>query len=109
MSTGLLVSESTLTDRYQTTVPEAVRKALHLGKREKIRYTIQADGTVLISKANEDENDPVLSSFLEFLAKDIQSNPQRLASITPALFSHIQGLVGCVDVDLDAPLDDEDE
>ena len=28
--------ESTLTDRYQTTVPETVRRALRLGKRDKI-------------------------------------------------------------------------
>ncbi len=28
--------ESTLTDRYQTTVPETVRRALKLGKRFKV-------------------------------------------------------------------------
>ena len=31
--------QSTLTDRYQTTVPETVRRALQLGKRDKIHYT----------------------------------------------------------------------
>ncbi len=31
--------ESTLTDSYQTTVPETVRRALRLGKRDKIHYT----------------------------------------------------------------------
>ena len=31
--TATLTVESTLTDRYQTTVPESVRRALHLGKR----------------------------------------------------------------------------
>ena len=30
MANPILVSESTLTDRYQTTVPGPVRKALHL-------------------------------------------------------------------------------
>ena len=34
-----LEAESTLTDRYQTTVPETVRRALRLGKRDKIHYT----------------------------------------------------------------------
>ena len=33
--------ESTLTDRYQTTLPETVRRALRLGKRDKIRYSIR--------------------------------------------------------------------
>lgn len=77
MANSLLITESTLTDRYQTTVPDAVRKALHLGKREKIRYTIQPDGNVLMSRADQDEPDPALNSFLNFLANDIRTNPQR--------------------------------
>ncbi len=32
--------ESTLIDRYQTTVQETVRRALRRGKRDKIHYTI---------------------------------------------------------------------
>lgn len=32
-----LDAESTLMDRYQTTVPETVRRALGLGKRDKTR------------------------------------------------------------------------
>jgi antitoxin PrlF len=109
MTGRLLVSESTLTDRYQTTVPDAVRKVLHLNKREKIRYTIQPDGKVLLSRADQEEADPALGSFLTFLANDIQANPQRLKAATPELASRIQSLVGGIDVDLDALLDDEDE
>jgi len=33
-------AESTLTDRYQTIVPETVRRALRLRKRDKIQYLI---------------------------------------------------------------------
>ena len=109
MTSTLLVSESTLTDRYQTTVPNAVRKALHLSKREKIRYTIQPNGNVLLSRADNNEADPALGSFLTFLANDIQNNPQRLQAVTPELVSHLQNLVSDIDIDLDAPLDDEDE
>lgn len=109
MANSLLIAESTLTDRYQTTVPDAVRKALHLSKREKIRYTIQPDGNVLLSRADMDGEDPVLGSFLSFLANDIQQHPERLKAATPELVSRIQGLVGGIDVDLDVPLDDEDE
>ena len=43
--------ESTLTDRYQTTVPETVRRALRLGKRDKIHYTIRSDGEVVLTRA----------------------------------------------------------
>lgn len=109
MAYTALVTESTLTDRYQTTVPDIVRKALHLSKREKIRYTIQPDGNVLLSRADQEESDPALNSFLTFLANDIQQNPQHLKSVTPELVSRIQNLVGNLDVDLDAPLDDEDK
>jgi bifunctional DNA-binding transcriptional regulator/antitoxin component of YhaV-PrlF toxin-antitoxin module len=41
-----LEAESTLTDRYQTTVPETVRRALRLGKRDKMRYTIRPSITL---------------------------------------------------------------
>jgi antitoxin PrlF len=109
MTNPILVTESTLTDRYQTTVPDPVRKALHLHKREKIRYTIQPNGNVLMSRADQDSCDPALHSFLSFLANDIQHNPQHLKAITPELVSHVQNLVGNMDVDLNAPLDDEDD
>ena len=109
MANSILITESTLTDRYQTTVPDAVRKALHLGKREKIRYTIQPDGNVLLSRAENNDQDPVLVSFLSFLANDLQKHPEHLRAATPELLSRIQELVGSVEVDLDAPLDEEDE
>ncbi|TAL82637.1 MAG: hypothetical protein EPN62_04060 [Candidimonas sp.] len=41
---AILEVESTLTDRYQTTVPETVRRALGLDKRDKIHYTIRPHG-----------------------------------------------------------------
>ncbi|MTJ10992.1 MULTISPECIES: type II toxin-antitoxin system PrlF family antitoxin [unclassified Anabaena] len=102
-------SESTLTDRYQTTIPEPVRKALGLGKRDKIRYVIQPDGKVVISRADQQEEDPILWEFLNFIAKDIQKNPQHLQPIKAELVNRIQSLVADVEIDLDAPLSDEDE
>ena len=101
---------STLTDRYQTTVPETVRRALHLGKRDKICYTIQPGGEVLLSRATSvDENDPVLEHFLDFLADDISRHPERLVSVDAALVSRLQTLVGGATIDLDAPLAEEEE
>ena len=44
-----------LTDRYQTTVPETVRRALRLGKRDKIHYTIRPDGEVVLSRVEIQE------------------------------------------------------
>jgi antitoxin PrlF len=103
--------ESTLTDRYQTTVPETVRRALRLGKRDKIHYAIQPNGEVILTraKANTEGNDPVLGQFLEFLARDIVSHPQRLQSVNTDLAQRLQTLVGNIEVDLDAPLSADDE
>jgi antitoxin PrlF len=102
-------SESTLTDRYQTTVPDPVRKVLGLNKRDRICYTIGSDGQVTISRAENTNNDPLLGKFLDFLATDIQHNPQHLRSISTDLVNRIQPLVDRVDLDLDAPLAAEDE
>lgn len=100
-------AESTLTDRYQTTVPEPVRKALGLNKRDKICYTIQADGGVVISRVEQD--DPILGKFLNFLAQDIAEHPQNIQAISSDLLIRVHSLVSEMAIDLDAPLADEDE
>ncbi len=101
--------ESTLTDRYQTTVPETVRRTLKLGKRDKIHYTIR-DGEVVLTRADVTEgDDPVLGKFLGFLARDIASHPERLRAVDTGLVQRIQSLVGGVKVDLDAALSADDE
>lgn len=105
-----LVVESTLTDRYQTTVPETVRRVLRLGKRDKIHYTIRPGGEVVLTRAaSATEDDPVLGQFLEFLAHDIASHPERLQTIDAGLVQRLQSLVGNVEVDLDASLSADDE
>ncbi len=79
---AILEAESTLTERYQTTVPETVRRALRLGKRDKIRFTIRPDGDVVLTRAAlTHADDPVMSQFLNFLASDMAAHPERLAAI----------------------------
>ncbi|ELR96452.1 type II toxin-antitoxin system PrlF family antitoxin [Gloeocapsa sp. PCC 73106] len=103
-------SESTLTARYQTTIPEPIRKVLGLNKHDKICYTIDSEGRVIISRANQEESDdPLLGKFLNFLAQDIEKNPQHLKAVSPDLVSRAQSLVNEVDFDIDAPLFNEDE
>lgn len=105
----ILEVESTLTDRYQTTVPETVRRVLKLNKRDKIHYTIRPDGEVVLKRATPGESDdPVLEQFLGFLARDIAKHPQRLKAIDTGLVQRIQGLVSAIEVDLDAALPEDD-
>ncbi len=102
--------ESTLTDRYQTTVPDAVRRALKLVKRDKIRYSVQPDGAVLLTRATQDEvDDPILGHFLQFLAHEIEAHPDRVQAIDVNWLQRVQSLVRGVEVDLDASLSAERE
>jgi antitoxin PrlF len=102
--------ESTLTDRYQTTVPETVRRALRLGKRDKIHYSIRPSGEVVLTRAaSREDDDPVLGQFLGFLARDIASHPERLQAVDAGLVQRLQSLVGGIEVDLDAALPADDE
>jgi antitoxin PrlF len=102
--------ESTLTDRYQTTVPDAVRRTLRLRKRDKILYRVQPDGAVLLTRAGEPEqHDPVVGKFLAFLARNMEAQPTQIRGIDPALMRRARSLVKGVKVDLEAPLPAEGE
>lgn len=58
--------------------------------------------------AQEDE-DPVLGRFLDFLARDIADHPEWIQPIDTALMQRVQALADGADVNLDAPLSAEDE
>ena len=108
--TAPLQLESTLTDRYQTTVPDTVRRALRLGKRDKIQYTIRPDGEVVLTRAASGESeDRALAAFLGFLERDITKNPDHLRGLEPSFVKRIRSLVGNAKVDLDSRLSVDDE
>ena len=106
----VLEAEATVTDRYQTTVPAPVRKALHLKRHDKIVYKVADDGKVFLERAGaEEKEDPVLGKFLNFLARDIAAGSGAVRPVTPELVSRINALVGDVKVDLYAALSADDE
>ena len=102
--------ESALTDRYQTTVPQPVRRALGLRKRDRIRYSFRSNGEVVLQRVSPDpcEEDPALAPFLALLEQDIASHPDRLQSIGTDLVQRLQDLVGGIEVDLDEALPDDE-
>ncbi|MGC8491488.1 MAG: type II toxin-antitoxin system PrlF family antitoxin [Syntrophobacteraceae bacterium] len=102
--------ESKLTDRYQTTVPETVRRALKLDKGDRVRYTLRQNGEVVLTRATSaEEDDPLLGRFLEFLAQDIASHPERLQAVDACFVNRIHSLIGGVEIDLHASLSENDE
>lgn len=107
MPVTALEMRSRLTDRYQTTVPAAVRKALGLGKHDTLRYSIMADGAVVLGKAEFEEPDPVMEKFLEILAKDISAGARHVRPLDAELKERIEALVGDVEIDLEERLPDE--
>jgi len=109
MIQAALETESTLTDRFQTTIPSIVRQALHLNKKDKIKFIIQPNGSVMLSRVETVENDPAVESFLTFIANDIQKSPEKLQSLTAAMRDRVESLTAGVELDLDAPLSDADE
>ncbi|MDO7084471.1 type II toxin-antitoxin system PrlF family antitoxin [Pseudocolwellia sp. AS88] len=104
-----LETESTLTDRFQTTVPSVVRQALHLEKKDKIKFTVQPNGSVLLTRVEASEEDPVVESFLSFIADDMREHPEKLQPLTASMRERIESLTADVTLDLDTPLLDEDE
>lgn len=101
--------ESTLTDKYQTTMPGVVRKALGLKKRDRISYTILPEGDVLLRRASDTAEDPAIGAFLAFLAQDIRRNPGPVRGLDAPLRAKLAELADGVEVDLDAALSSEDE
>ena len=104
-----LQTESTLTDRYQTTVPSVVRKALHLGKKDKITFTVEPNGSVTLTRAEQSDGDPALNAFLEFLGNDMQAHPENIQALSAEMKQKVDELTQDVDIDLDAPLNDKDD
>ena len=98
-----LSAESTLTDRFQTTIPAMVRKALGLAKGDKLEFLLDETGGIRLSRQTPEEPeehfDPVLAGFLDLLAKDIEENPQNLREIDANYFDKWEKLLGIFESD----------
>ena len=55
-----------------------------------------------------EDDDPALMPFLELLAQDLAAHPERVQALDAAFVDRLKRLVSDVDVDLDAPLPDEE-
>jgi antitoxin PrlF len=84
--------ESSLTDRYQTTVPARVRKLLGLGKRDKLEWILDESGGIKVRKsqaAEQEHIDPILDQWLDFLEKDMLEHPENLVPLDAKYYEDI--------------------
>jgi antitoxin PrlF len=95
---------SSVTDRFQTTLPKGVRDALGIRRGDQIAYQLQGDTVLLKRQSRENETDPALIGFLDLLERDIAAHPGRLRPVPDALVERARALAADVEVDLDAPL-----
>lgn len=105
---ALLEIETTITERGQTTVPSAIRKALGVGRQGKIVFRQMDDGSIMITSkpTGHEVDDPVIASFLTFLERDMAGHPEALVPLSEELLNRGKARIENVEVDLDAPLTD---
>jgi antitoxin PrlF len=100
----VIVEESTITAKGQTTVPKAVRLALGVRSGDRIAFRVDERG-VTVERAENPSEDPALGPFLDLLAHDFQKHPESLKALTPALAARIAELTHGVEVQPDAPIE----
>ena len=103
---ALLKEVSTITAKGQTTVPKAVRQALGVDYGGRIAFFVDDAHRVYVEKATAEVSDPVVDSFIEFLAHDMAKHPgTSIAPLPTTLRYRMAALVGDMDVGLDADID----
>lgn len=102
--------ESTLTDRYQTAVPQTVRRTIRLSKGDNIHCTMRSGGEIVLTQVDATRgDDPVLGEFLALLAHDMASHPEHLLAVDARFLKRLQSLTGGIEVELDSTLSPDDE
>jgi len=82
-----------------------------LQRRKRIGHGIRAKGTMSVECDSRErrEDDPALGAFLDFLARDMASHPERLRSLEPGIRKRARSLISKVKVHLEVRLLPENE
>ena len=94
--------QSTLTARYQTTIPTEVRRRLGLQGGDQITYRFTEEGRVELIR--ESSEDPILGAMLDALERDVVAYPERLVAVDELMYDELKKWD--LDVDLDSDLDE---
>jgi AbrB family looped-hinge helix DNA binding protein len=65
------VSESTISSKGQVTIPKAIRLRMHLKTGDRLRFVVEADGSVKLAAATRDVS----------TLRDILPRPKRRATV----------------------------
>ena len=71
---------ATMTAKGQITVPKPIRQALGADAGTKVAFELLENGRVVVSRADDEHEDPAIGAFLDLLAGDIEAG------------RHVQGL-----------------
>jgi antitoxin PrlF len=106
MDMVMVLEESTVTAKGQTTVPAAVRNALGIGYGARMRWCVRGHEVVVIPAQAKEHDDPALNGLLRLIERDIASG-RNLSGLPRDLVAVMQEAVRDVHVDLDEPLEGE--
>ncbi|THV22932.1 type II toxin-antitoxin system PrlF family antitoxin [Peteryoungia ipomoeae] len=97
--------DATITARGQTTVPSAIRKMLGV-ETGQITFRALSNGTVVIEAKIEDEQeDPAIGAFLQFLEQDIARG--NVVPLQQTLLDELDDLLEGEKVDMNDALPDD--
>jgi antitoxin PrlF len=97
----MLKKVSAITGKGQVTIPKSVREALGVEYGGRVAFYVDENLDVSIRKELEDEDDPLIGGFLDFLADDMRRNPENIRDFPPALGERMVALTNGMTVDTD--------
>lgn len=107
------LGRSTLTDRFQTTIPTFVRNELGLEKRDQIEFLKSDDGYIVLKRAEPKQDDgefsPELLAWLDFITRDQNQRPEQIKPFTTEMRDKAYQLTNGFDIDLGASLPPENK
>jgi antitoxin PrlF len=100
----VVVDESTLTAKGQTTVPAAVRNALGVGYGDRVRWVLRGGEVVVVPVRDAEHPDPALDGLLALVERDVAAG-RNLAGLPADILAALREAARDVPVDLDEPLE----
>ena len=101
---SMILDESTVTAKGQTTVPAAVRSALGIGYGDRVRWLLRAGEVVVEPVRDAEHADPALDGLLALVERDVAAG-RNVGGLPAVLLAALREAAREVEVDLDEPLE----